>query len=72
VACEQLLVGRARDTGRVGPTWTVNGKPCVGTDSTALPRCVNHPDNQYLLFIYGKGRFTGCAEGGACGEIVVQ
>ena len=64
-------MGHARDTGRTGPTWTMNGKPCVDTASTAVPRCVNHPENQYLLFIYGKGTLKACAENGYCGELVI-
>lgn len=71
-ACDGLLMGHARDTGRVGPTWTMNGKPCVDSDSTVVPRCVNHPTNQYLLFIYGTGKLTACAENGYCGELTVQ
>jgi hypothetical protein len=70
-ACDALLMGHARDTGRVGPTWTMNGKPCVDSSSTVIPRCVNHPTNQYLLFIYGTGKLTACAENGYCGEITV-
>jgi hypothetical protein len=72
VACDELLMGRARDSGRVGPTWTLNGRGCVSGDSNALPRCVNHPDNQYLLFAFGPGRYSACSEGGACGEIQIQ
>ncbi len=71
-SCDAFLMGHARDTGRVGPTWTMNGKPCVDSDSTVVPRCVNHPTNQYLLFIYGKGKLTACAENGYCGEITIQ
>jgi hypothetical protein len=71
VACDEALMGRARDTGKVGPTWTLDGKPCQNDESSTVPRCVNHPANQYLLFIYGKGRFQACAENGVCGEIVI-
>jgi hypothetical protein len=71
VACDELLMGRARDTGKVGPTWTLNGQPCLNEESSVVPRCVNHPANQYLLFSYGPGRYTACAESGACGEVVI-
>jgi hypothetical protein len=71
VACDEMLMGRARDSGRVGPTWTLNGNGCVGGDSTAIPRCVNHPDNQYLLFAFGPGRYTACSDGGVCGDLQV-
>jgi hypothetical protein len=67
VACEALRVGRAGDTGRVGPTWTVDGRPCDG--SGAVTSCVNHPDNQFQAYAYGPGTFRACAAGGACGEL---
>jgi hypothetical protein len=66
-ACEAALVGRAEDTGRSGPTWSANGKPCDGPDGGTS--CLNHPDNQYLAFAYGSGTFRACAESGVCGEI---
>jgi hypothetical protein len=71
-ACETMVMGIARDSGRVGPTWTVNGKSCVSGDSTAVPRCVNHPENQFLLFAFGPGLYTACSASGACGEVQVQ
>jgi len=71
VACDEALMGRARDTGQVGPTWSVNGKPCFNGESTVIPRCNNNPANQYLVFAYGSGRFKACAENGVCGEIQV-
>jgi hypothetical protein len=67
-ACEAARVGRS-DTGRYGPTWSANGKPCDGPDGGAS--CLNHPDNQYLVFAYGAGTFRACAESGVCGEIVL-
>ena len=36
VACEAARVGRAADTGRVGPTWSANGKRCNGADGGGL------------------------------------
>jgi hypothetical protein len=69
-ACEALRVGRAADTGRFGPTWTANGRPCEGRATG--PSCLNHPDNQYLVFAYGAGTFRACAAGGVCGELTIQ
>ena len=66
-ACEAARVGRASDTGRPGPTWSANGKRCTGPDGGAS--CLNHPDNQYLVFAYGPGTFRACAASGVCGEI---
>ena len=69
LACEAARVGRAADTGRVGPTWSANGKRCNGADGAAS--CLNHPDNQFLAFAYGAGRFRACAASGVCGEITL-
>jgi hypothetical protein len=69
-ACEAARVGRASDTGRPGPTWSADGKRCNGPDGGAS--CLNHPDNQYLVFAYGSGTFRACAASGVCGEIALQ
>ena len=69
-ACEDWRVGKAKDTGRVGPTWTRSGQPCTGSASG----CQNHPDNQYQLLVYprGGGTYRVCAENGACSEVSVD
>jgi hypothetical protein len=69
-ACEAARVGRAADTGRPGPTWSANGKRCNGPDGGVA--CLNHPDNQYLVFAYGSGTFKACTQSGVCGEVVLQ
>jgi hypothetical protein len=69
VACEAARVGQAADTGRVGPTWSADGKRCNGPDGGTS--CLNHPDNQFLVFAYGAGRFRACAASGVCGEIAL-
>jgi hypothetical protein len=66
LACEALGVGRAADTGRIGPTWSANGHPCQGKSSGAS--CDNHPDNQFLVIAYGAGRFRACTAGGVCSD----
>jgi hypothetical protein len=68
-ACEALRVGVAADTGRPGPTWSANGKRCEGPDGGTS--CLNHPDNQYLVFAYGRGTFKACTASGVCGELVL-
>jgi hypothetical protein len=68
VACEALRVGRASDTGRIGPTWSIDGRPCDGVGDNA---CVNHPDNQFLVYAYGAGTFRACTAGGACGQLTL-
>jgi hypothetical protein len=68
-ACETLRVGRASDTGRPGPTWTANGRRCSGPDGGTS--CMNHQDNQYLVWAYGSGTFRACTASGVCGEAVL-
>jgi len=67
-SCEAWRVGNARDTGRPGPTWTVNGQFCTGKASG----CENHPTNQYGLLVYVAARYTVCAQNGACCTVEVQ
>ena len=57
-ACDYLAVGQASDTGRWGPTWTADGKPCTDADG---PGCQNHPGNQFLVIAKGEGVFSACA-----------
>jgi hypothetical protein len=66
-ACDGVLMGKADDTGRIGPTWSVNGQPCVYEYG-----CENHPDNQFLSFAYKKATYEACAESGVCGSFTVQ
>jgi hypothetical protein len=61
-ACENWRVGKAKDTGRPGPTWTKeDGSYCTGPESG----CQNHPDRQYQLWTYRPGSYTATAENGA-------
>jgi len=66
-ACDGMLMGQADDTGRVGPTWFVDHKPCVIENG-----CENHPDNQFLSFAYKKGLFEACAHNGVCGGLEIN
>jgi hypothetical protein len=68
IACEEFAVGRAEDTGRHGPTWTLEGLFCTGP----AMGCQNSPDSQYQLFVYQSGHFKACAENGACGSVHVD
>jgi hypothetical protein len=58
-ACDYLAVGRSGDTGRWGPTWFYEGKPCVAGASEI--GCSNHPDNQFLVNTRGDGTYEACA-----------
>jgi hypothetical protein len=63
--CELYAVGRAKDTGRPGPTWYRDGRFCTGPASG----CQNNGDNQYLLDVYAGGKYQACASNGVCGEV---
>jgi hypothetical protein len=67
-ACELYAIGRAKDTGRAGPTWYRDGKFCAGRASG----CENNGDNQYLLDVYLGGTYQACASNGVCGEVVAD
>ncbi len=67
-ACEAAIVGVAPDTGRAGPTWSVNGGPCDGNDHGG-GSCANHGSNQYLALAWGAGTFRACAASGVCGQV---
>ncbi len=65
-ACELYVTGRARDTGRSGPTWFVDGAMCSGR-----PVCENHPDNQYQVIAYQSGLYKACGKNDVCGDVTV-
>jgi hypothetical protein len=67
-ACELYAVGRAKDTGKPGPTWYLDGHFCTSRASG----CENNGDNQYLLNTYRAGVFKACAKNGVCGELLVE
>jgi hypothetical protein len=78
-ACDYLMTGIAKDTGRWGPTWTVDDMPCDG-----VHQCANNPDNQYKATAKDTGLFRACAselvpvydgedeQGWRCGEVFVE
>jgi len=68
VACEEYVVGRAKDTGRPGPTWYRDGRLCTGMASG----CENHEDNQFALYVYAGGVYQPCARNGICGQVTAD
>lgn len=67
--CNEAIVGRASDTGRIGPTWTFDGQLC---DPHGPGNCRMHPDNQFLLLVFGPGTARACGNlNGVCGTVVV-
>lgn len=67
-ACELYVTGRAKDTGRPGPTWYLDGSLCTGP----AMGCKNHPDNQYQALVYRAGLMRACGTSGVCGEVSVD
>jgi hypothetical protein len=57
-ACDYLAVGISAETGRWGPTWSYNDKPC--TAGAGENGCSNHPDNQFLVNTRGDGVYEAC------------
>ena len=76
-ACDSMAVGQSEETGRWGPTWYYNGKPCAAIGDTTVG-CKNHPDNQFLVIAKGPGEYAACANpsvpivGDRCGTFVVN
>jgi hypothetical protein len=68
-ACENWRVGKAKDTGRFGPTWTIEGtgQYCTGEASN----CTNSPDIQYQIRVYRSGSFRATDQNGAYGIVEV-
>ena len=74
-ACDYLMTGQAKDTGRWGPTWTVDGFPCDGTHA-----CANNENNQFQAIAKDAGLFQACASdlvpvydgGDRCGAVFVD
>jgi hypothetical protein len=66
-ACDALVVGRAKDTNRLGPTWYWNDQSCRPSTIPQEAGCTNHPDNQFLAIARGGGRYLACAADGTCG-----
>ena len=73
VTCNNLAVGKAADTGRYGPTWYYNDKPCRGIDEGGNdPGCRNHESNQFLVYAFGPGNFGACTETGICQGLRIE
>jgi hypothetical protein len=60
-ACENWRVGKARDTGQPGPTWTRDGAFCTGPASG----CERIQGAPYGLLAYEGGTYVVSAENGA-------
>jgi hypothetical protein len=60
-ACDALVVGKAKDTGRVGPTWSSDFGPCLSVDTGTQNGCINDSLNQFLVIAKGAGSYLACA-----------
>jgi hypothetical protein len=56
--CDRMAMGMA-DTGRWGPTWSFDDKPCA--DAGPDPGCYHHASNQFLVIAKGEGSVLACA-----------
>jgi hypothetical protein len=54
-ACEDWIVGTAKDTGLPGPTWTKVSDGSYCTDKAS--GCVHSPDSKYQLWVYEHGYY---------------
>jgi hypothetical protein len=73
VTCNNLVMGKATDTARYGPTWYGNGRPCRGIGEGGYDDgCRNHDSNQFLVFAFGPGTYEACATTGVCNAIVIN
>jgi hypothetical protein len=76
-SCDALVVGKATDTGRIGPTWSKDDKPCDSGGTGSPNGCTNHQDNQFLVISRGDGNLLACASdvwpatGARCGGCTV-
>jgi hypothetical protein len=77
-ACDYLAVGQAADTGRWGPTWNLDGKPCDPPNAAPTTDCNNYVDNQFKVIARGPGVYEACAsplakvdpeQGERCGQV---
>jgi hypothetical protein len=59
VACDYLVVGKAEDTGRWGPTWFYGSDLCAYFPSS----CNNHASEQFLAIAKSTGTYEACADG---------
>ena len=60
-ACDALVLGKAKDTGRVGPTWSSDSGACASAEIGTTTGCINYPDNQFLIIAKGAGSYLACA-----------
>jgi hypothetical protein len=63
VTCGNLVAGLASQTGRYGPNWFWNDKPCRGIgEGGDEPGCRQHPENQWFVFTFGPGTYSACGD----------
>jgi hypothetical protein len=79
-ACDYLMTGISPATGRWGPTWTWNDKPCGSELSDAtFTSCANHSSNQFMAIAKTTGTYMACVSsevpiapgGSACGQLKI-
>jgi len=74
VTCGNLVAGLSSQTGRYGPNWYWNDKPCrPAGEGEQEPGCKQHPSNQFFALAFGPGTYTSCGDNDrVCHGIEIQ
>lgn len=63
IGCNYAVAGIASQTGRPGPNWYWNDKPCRAANTGGdEPGCRQHPTDQFLVFAFGPGTYSACGD----------
>lgn len=70
--CNNLVVGKA-DSGLYGPNWfDSDDRLCrPAGEGGNDPGCRQHETNQYLVYVFGPGRYTACSASAVCTTIEI-
>jgi hypothetical protein len=75
-ACELWRTGKAKDTGKYGPTWTFIGKDGTESGCSSAPDapCQHYEDDGHYFQVKAikGGLYRACSEAGACGQVDVD
>jgi hypothetical protein len=75
-ACELWRTGKAKDTGKYGPTWTFIGKDGKESGCSNAPDapCQHYEDGGHYFQVKAikGGLYRACTADGACGEVDVD
>ena len=71
--CNNLLMGKA-DSGLHGPNWFYNDDIVCrpAGEGGNEPGCRQRETNQYLVYVFGPGKFTACSADAVCSSFEVH